>query len=38
MNQSEEEFDLASLQARDFHFKTGEYEEHQILRWPADVL
>lgn len=38
MNQSEEEFDFASLQARDLHFKTGQYQEHEILRWPADVL
>lgn len=32
----QEELDFAGLQKRVFHFKTGEYEERDILRWPKE--
>lgn len=35
--QEEEDLDFAGLQRRVFHFKTGEYEERDILRWPKEV-
>lgn len=33
----EEELDFAGLQRRVFRFKTGEYEERDILRWPKET-
>lgn len=32
--QDEEELDFEVLQKRVFRFKTGEYDERDILRWP----